>query len=151
MRFAAVSKLAKLALLLGVLAIPKHSLAQGVSPETEEDKWTFAVGAYLQAAEIQGVTTVGDKAIPTEVSFDQIIDKLQGAFSIHFEALSTSNVGFAVDYLYAKIGDDGITTPLPGVTIDKVDFAIQNFELFGYYRVGFPNEGAGSLDLIGGA
>lgn len=59
MRFALVSKLAQLALILGFLAVPADTRAQGVSPETDEDKWTFAVGAYLQAAEINGVTTVG--------------------------------------------------------------------------------------------
>ena len=66
------------AVLVGSLAIPALSAAQGVSPEAEEEKWTFAVGAYLQAVDINGTTTVGDMEVPTEVSFTQLIDKLQG-------------------------------------------------------------------------
>ena len=136
--------------LLFILAVPGMAFAQGVEPELDEDKWTFGVGTYLWAANIKGVTTIGPKDLETDLSFDEALDSLEGAYSVHFEALSPARVGLGVDYLYTKIGEEGIETPLPPVLIDNVDITNQTFELFGYYRVGDPNVGAGSLDIIGG-
>ena len=136
--------------LLLLVAIPSLLLAQGVEPERQEDKWSFGAGVYLFAASIKGVTAIGPKEIETDLSFRELIDSVEGAFAAHFEALSPARVGLGVDYLYTRVGEDGIETPLPPVLIDNVDITSQTFELFGYYRLGDPNIGAGSLDIIGG-
>jgi hypothetical protein len=137
-------------ILLLLLLVPTFALAQGVAPELEDDKWSFAVGAYLFASSIEGVTTIGPKDIETDVSFSELIDSVDGAYSVHFETLSPSRIGIGVDYLYTKIGQDGIETPLQPVIVDNASITNQTVELFGYYHLGDVDAGPGSLDIIGG-
>jgi len=132
------------------IAVPALTFAQGVEPDLEDDKWTFGIGAYLFAASIEGVTTIGPKDIETDVSFNELIDSVEAAYSVHFEALSPARVGIGVDYLYTKVGEDGIETPLPPIIVDNASLTNQTFELFGYYHLGDIDDGAGSLDIIGG-
>ena len=132
------------------IAVPALTFAQGVEPDLEDDKWSFGIGVYLFAASIEGVTTIGPKDIETDVSFSELIDSVEGAYSVHFEALSPSRIGIGVDYLYTKIGEEGIETPLPPVLIENASLTNQTFELFGYYHLGDVGAGAGSFDIIGG-
>jgi len=74
--------------MLFLIAVPAFTFAQGVEPEREEDRWSFGVGAYLFAASIKGVTTIGPKDIETDVSFNDLIDSVEAAYLVHFEALS---------------------------------------------------------------
>jgi len=128
---------------------PTLTFAQGVEPELE-DGWSFGTGVYLFGANIEGVTAIGPKEIETDLAFSEAIDILEGAFTAHFEALSPARIGLAVDYLYTKVGEEGIATPLPPVVIDNASLTSQTLELFGYYHFGDLDSGAGSFDVIGG-
>jgi len=86
--------------LLFFIAFPSLAFAQGVEPERNEDGWSFGAGFYASLVNIDGVTSVGPKEIETDVSFDELVDSLEGAFLFHFEALSNARVGLAVDYAY---------------------------------------------------
>ena len=116
--------------------------------EHDPDRWTFMWSAYLQAADIEGTVTVGPFQPELDVDFSTIVDHLDGAFTTHFEAMKAPG-GIAVDYLYLNLGVSDIPTSQEGITAD-LTLKMTNFELFGFYRVGDPNVGAGALDILGG-
>jgi hypothetical protein len=118
--------------------------------EPESTGWEWSVGAYFQAVDIDGTTTVGDTETDLELGFDVLIKKVKMAFSAHVEGWN-DRFGVAADILYAKVGEDGLETGVPALTVEKGRFEITNMEFFGGYRIGAPAGSAGALDIIGGA
>lgn len=94
---------------------------------------------YAWGAGITGTATLNGQTLPsapTEVDFDEIIDKLEMAFMGHYEGMGDL-WGFGADYTYIGLGD----TNDAGVTGD-IDATIA--EAFAIYR---PND---VFDLLAG-
>jgi hypothetical protein len=106
--------------------------------------WKFDMAPfYLWAVSMDGdLTTMGNTA-PLQVDFDEIVDNLEGIFTVHFEGMHDSGWGFLTDVSYINISDQQTS---PGPTLD-VDFTNVMMEIAGIYRFSL---GANALDLIGG-
>ncbi len=71
------------------------------------DEWTFSVEPYILAANIQGDASIGRvTGAEVDVNFSTILENLDMAAMIHFEAHSGNGWGFALDYGFMDLSDD---------------------------------------------
>ena len=88
---------------LGILGA---ALLVTASPAIAED-WTFSIEPYLLAANIEGDAGMGRiNGAPVDVSFSRILETLDMAAMIHFEAHSANGWGFILDYGFMDLSDD---------------------------------------------
>ena len=104
------------------------------------DNWNFKLAPmYLWAVSIDGDQTVKGIDVDLDVSFDEILDKLNGALTFHFEGLYKQRWGFFSDLNYIRLDmDDG--------PVD-IDFTQTLFEIAGFYRI---TRGSHAIDGLGG-
>jgi hypothetical protein len=98
---------------------------------TPSDEWRYFVAPYLWATGIDGDTTVRGTTIPVDVSFGDIVDDLDFAALVHFEAMKGS-WGFFVDTIYMDLGDEFTVGPVSGSVSQQLGLA----EAAGYRRWG---------------
>ncbi len=111
--------------------------------------WEFALAPlYLWAVNIDGEMTVKGQTQSLEFDFDEIFDKLEAAFTLHFEGLYKKKWGFLFDFSYINISDS-FTTPGPGAANINLDFEDIMVELGGIYR--FYEKGPHIFEGLGGA
>ena len=115
--------------------------------EKTEKNWEFNLAPfYIWAVAIEGDLTVGTNTGPLKVPFSDIVDNLEAAFILHFEAMYNNKFGLLVDVNYLDIGSD-VTVPIgPGLPA-KVDFNTTLGEVSGFYRI---NRDKHNFDLIAG-
>ena len=115
---------------------------------SETKNWEFNLAPlYLWAVKMDGEMTVKDQTQSLKLGFDEIFDKLEAIFTVHFEGLHKRKWGFLFDFSYINIGDS-ITTPGPlGATIN-VDFEDIIAELAVIYR--FYDKGPHAFEGLGG-
>lgn len=71
------------------------------------DEWTFSIEPYVLAANIAGDASIGRvTGVEVDVDFSTILEKLDMAAMIHFEAHSGNGWGVAIDYGFMKLSDD---------------------------------------------
>ena len=94
-------------LLLGLLPmLPVTAVAEG---------WTFELEPYIMATSISGDTSVGRvTGVEVDVDMSDILEKLEMAAMLRFEAHSRSGWGLALDYGFMDLGAD-ISSPRGGV------------------------------------
>ena len=110
--------------------------------------WEFTLAPlYLWAVNMDGDMTVRGQTQSVKLDFDEIFDKLEAAFTVHFEGLYKRKWGFLFDLSYINIGDS-ITTPGPGAATINVDFVDTMIELGAIYR--FYHKGRHILEGLGG-
>lgn len=69
--------------------------------------WQFALQPYLLVTTISGDATVGRATgIPVDVSFSDILENLEMAAMLHFEARHTNGWGLMLDYGFMDLGAD---------------------------------------------
>jgi len=83
---------------------------------TPSDEWKYLVVPYLWATAIDGDTTVRGNTVPVDVSFSDIVDDLDFAFLVHFEAMKGS-WGLYVDPIFMDLTSD-FNTPLGSGSAD---------------------------------
>jgi hypothetical protein len=103
---------------------------------------------YLWGAKMNGELTVANQSIPAVLDFDQIFDRLEAAFTFHFEGLYKKEWGFLFDIMHINISDSG-TLPGPFSTTLRLDFEATLVELGGIYR--FYEKGPHAFEGLGGA
>jgi hypothetical protein len=84
-----------------------------------------------------------------DLGFDAVLQQLQGAFTLHFEA-NKKHVGAVTDFSYVDVGKGGaFQIPRPDGSTASGDLGVKLifWEAWGFYRVG---EGRNVLDLMGG-
>ena len=126
------------ALALSVSA-PKPALAQS-------DEWEVTLAPlYFWATELNGSMTARNTTIPIFLDFADAADRLDGAFSFHFEA-SKGRWGVMSDLYFVRLSSEAVFT-LPNRVVDG-DYNLDNtiFELGTSYLV---SENA-SFAVIGG-
>lgn len=87
-------------------------LLPGVSKVTaEEEKWGFTVAPlYLWAKSIEGNSSFGGKESPLDLNFkDDVLENLDAAFAIHFEA-SKDRLTLFAEYNYARLHPQATAT-----------------------------------------
>lgn len=129
-------------------------LSQAATARDVPSTWTWAGALYLHAVGLSGRQAIGGAEVDLDVSFGDLFDKIQGGFMGHFEGRN-GNFGFGVDYMWVKVGEEGIELgPEGGPGVLPVEgtgsMTTSAFELFGTYRIGDQADGPGALDLIGG-
>ena len=71
------------------------------------DEWSFSVEPYMLAASITGDSGIGRvTGAPIDLDFSRILETLDMAAMIHFEAHSRNGWGFALDYGFMDLSDD---------------------------------------------
>lgn len=65
--------------------------------------WQFKVEPYLMATNIDGDSKIGTTSAPLAVDFDTILNNLDSAFMMRFEAFHQSNWGVIVDWAYMDL------------------------------------------------
>ena len=135
--------------IIGVfLMVSLCGIAVSIADENKDTtNWEFNLAPfYLWGVTIDGDVTIGTQTVPVEIPFDDVVDNLDAAFILHFEAMHKSNWGFLFDIDYLDVSND-ITMPGPLKQNAKVDFDAMFAELSGLYRIA---EGNHRVDLIAG-
>ncbi len=71
------------------------------------DNWNFSIEPYVMAASITGEATIGrNNGAAVDVDFATILENLDMAAMLHFEAHSDNGWGFSVDYGFMDLSDD---------------------------------------------
>jgi len=123
--------------------VPVEPLVETAVEETKT--WEFNLAPfYLWAMGMDGQATIGENISQVDVDFDQITDKLEAVFIVHFEGLHESNFGFMTDINYVSLGG---SQSLPGNTTLDVNMDMTIAELSGLYRIKNGND---AFDLIAG-
>ena len=128
--------------------------AQASTAGDVESTWTFVGAFYLHMVDISGRQIIGPIQLDLDVGFSDLFDKLDGAFSGHFEG-HNGNFGFGIDYVWVKVGEEGIELGpegAPGVIPIEgaASMTTSAFEAFGTYRIG-DQEGQVRMDQDPGA
>ncbi len=134
----------------GVLAA-----ALGFAPAAlAELEWVLA--PYLWASDVVLDATInGDQNLGNDVSFSDLIDKVDLAFMGHGEVRG-ENWGAFADAIYITLSDETTRNisigPGPGVDLDvEGDLTMEIYELGGFYRMGEVAPGSAEVDLMLGA
>jgi len=152
----------------GVAVAPLLNFDETVRPEAEaglawvpastaraaESTWTWVGAIYLHMVDISGRQVIGPVEVVLDVGFGDLFDKLDGAFSGHFEGRN-GNFGFGIDYVWVKVGEEGIEigpADSPGIIglEGAGSMTTSAFEFFGTYRIGDQAVDAGAFDFLGG-
>jgi len=141
MRTKITSILSSLSLLFCFAYAPNLSAAED---------WNWTLAPYLWAGDITLDLYANDnQVIGGEIDFSDIIDKLDGAFLIHFEG-QRGKGGFFLDFIYLSVNDSQSRPPgvvLPGGAEIDVTLDTTVIEAAGFYR---PSGGDHGLDVLFG-
>ena len=108
-----------------------------VSAEEKHDQsngWQFSVAPYLWAISMNGNVTVRGLEAEVDASFNDILDELNFAFMMQYEARK-GHWGLWGNTIYSNLGDSDVEGP---AGLFEVDPSVTAFwqELGGYYRLG---------------
>ncbi|MEO2279155.1 hypothetical protein [Pseudoalteromonas pernae] len=98
------------------LAIAASSVA---CMNAHANQWEFKVEPYLMATSIDGDSAIGTLEAPLTVDFGTILDNLDSAFMVRFEAFHGSNWGVITDWGYMDL-KKSLDVPRDGVLSARV-------------------------------
>jgi hypothetical protein len=115
----------------------------------QEDEWGFSVAPlYLWAKSVEAITTAGGQDTALELEFqDEILDNLEAAFAIHFEA-SRGNIALFAEYNYSNLTPSNKTSLGPIELRADVDFEETLAE--GGMAWAFADSGSLRWEVLGG-
>jgi len=127
-------------------ATPQPSNADGIDWTVAPYMWATGVGL--------DVNINSDPIIGVDAPFNDIVDKLDGAFMGHIE-MSGDRFGLFVDAFYVKLADDAVIPvgpggPILGDLLIDTDLTMKIYELGGFYRMGRPDPGSSAFDILVG-
>lgn len=127
--------------ILAVSFLSSNAIAQ----ESESSNWTFSIEPYVLASSINGDASAGRVAgIAVDVSFSDILENLQMAGMLHFEAQHRNGWGMIFDYGFMDLGADS-SVGFGGVIDANVRQGI--FEVLATRRI---DSGSSTLELLAG-
>ena len=136
----------QLALLICIAALAGASNSHAQALE-------WQVAPYLWAANVGlDMDINGDPVLGVDVPFNDLVDKLDGAFMLHAEVRGPKFGAFA-DIISLKLADSGITSvgpggPLLGDLITETELQLGLFEIGGLYRFGEAVPGSVAIDVL---
>ncbi|MEH6584901.1 MAG: hypothetical protein V7754_23515, partial [Halioglobus sp.] len=90
---------------------------------------------FLWGMSIDGISAIEGNALPLDLSFnDDVLDNLDTAFSLHFEARKGDLLLFA-EYQYVSLDPEFEASIGPAPVSASIDFAVNTVELGGGYTV----------------
>ncbi len=136
--------LAGLALVAGLISLPSLSHAEGL-------KWTIAPYAWASDVGLD-VLVNSDPLIGTSVPFNNLVDKLDGAFMGRVE-MRADKFGAFIDAYVINLTDSSVIPvgpggPIFGDLLINTDLTEKIYELGGFYRLGSPAPGSVSFDIL---
>jgi len=116
---------------IGVIVAAGAAVPAGA--QSSSDEWEFQIAPlYLWAVDMGGTMTVREQAVPVDIAFSDAFDKLEAAFTVHFEAWK-GDWGLLADVNWLDIGgEQTLPGPLGGSV--KVDLQQYLIELAGGYQ-----------------
>ncbi len=112
---------------------------------TDQKSWSFDLEPYLMATSIAGIASVGRvTGVDVDVEFSDILETLNIAAMIHFEAHHESGWGIWLDYGFMDLSQD-TAGPVGGVASTDIRQGV--FEAFALYRQELTQ---GKIDYIAG-
>ncbi len=123
------------------------SASVGLAGEkAKEGNWDFNLAPlYVWMVDMEGDLGIGPVDTGVNVPFSDLFDNLEAIFTVHFEAMHSSNWGLFFDYNYVDVSASGtLVTPPATITID---FASTLVEVGGLYRI---KNGPHAFDMLGG-
>lgn len=137
------------------LAVAVLSLCLWLPASESEAKgdWEWTLVPYLWASDIgMEVKIAGEPALDTDVAFGDLLDKVELAFTVHFEGRKSKG-GFLLDITAIGLsnevtlsGGSGSPAP-PDGTVVKADIDLAIVEVGGFYR---PRGEKTGLDILFG-
>ncbi len=113
--------------------------------EENRKSWAFDLEPYLMATSIRGEASVGRATgVDVDIEFSDILETLNIAAMVHFEAHHESGWGIWFDYGFMDLSQD-TTGPMGGVA--STDLRQGVMEAFGLYRQDLKQ---GKIDYIAG-
>ena len=114
----------------------------------EEEGWEFAVAPmYLWAKNIEGAAAIGGIEAPLDLDFkDDILDNLDSAFAIHFEA-KKGNLTLFGEYNYAKLDPTTVLEQGPISIQGDVEFTDTMWEAGALWA--FSDSGSSTWEVLG--
>ena len=119
--------------------------APAFSQEDDSRTWTYSVEPYLLGSSINGSAGMGRvSGIAVDVSFSDILENLQMAGMLHFEAQHRNGWGMILDYGFVDLGAD-TSVGFGGV----IDASIRQgvLEALATRQIG---SGSGTLEVLAG-
>jgi hypothetical protein len=113
-----------------------------LAPLAQSQEWDFKVAPYLWAAGIDGSLTAGQQSGDFSVGFDDIVNVLDGAIIVRFEAQKGRH-GFFGDIVKMNLDPDTGRAG-PGGPIGA---EVETLIIEGGYSYGFTNQLAGEIGL----
>lgn len=142
-----MKKLLSGSIILSTLILAGGDLSSVMETEPitqEETPWTFNLEPYLMVTNIDGDSKFGRLPVTDlNVDFGTILDNLDLAGMVHFEALHKSGYGIWLDYGFMDLSND--IAPVERITSLRVRQGV--FEAFGMYR---SELSSGYIDYIAG-
>ena len=85
-----------------VVSVQEPEPSEASAPAPGADEWKFQIVPYLWFADIEGTQRIGAVEVPIDLGFDDVIDNLEFAFMMAFEA-HKDRWGFLVDFEYLDL------------------------------------------------
>ena len=125
------------------------ALSSSYAQAKDSAGWKYSVAPfYLWAKNIEGSSSMGGNAAPLDLDFkDDILENLDGAFAIHFEA-KKDNLTLFAEYNYAKLDPSTALAIGPITAKVNVDFEDTMWEVGSMYE--FADSGSTQWDILGG-
>jgi len=106
--------------------------------EPKDEGWKFSVGMYLITQNIEADSTAntpdgGTSTTPVDLSFEDVLDNQVGLGSL-FLRYGDGTWGVELDYSFIKLENKPNENVGP-VTLNKVNFDVEELELVGTYRL----------------
>jgi hypothetical protein len=119
--------------------------AANAQSDSQSGDWAYTLEPYLQFTSIEGDTSLGRvTGVDLDIDFSDILENLELAGMVHFEAIKGDQWGFILDYGFMKLGADG-TNDRGGVASANVRQGV--FEALLMRRL---DKGNDALDLFAG-
>jgi hypothetical protein len=120
-------------------------------PAAASSDWEWTIAPYVWAAGVSlDVEANGNLVLGGDATFPDILDKLDIAGMLHFEARQ-GPAGLLVDGLYLSLSDESSSSgnaPIPNGTMADTNLKMGIYELGGFYR---PGGGKTGFDFLFGA
>ncbi|KAA1189537.1 hypothetical protein F0M18_14365 [Pseudohalioglobus sediminis] len=141
-----MNKATKLASTIGLTGCMALSAAQVVA---QDHGWEFNVAPlYLWGKSIDAISAAGGRELPVDLTFkDEVLENLESAYAIHFEASNDKLTLFA-EYNYANLEPSGGTSIGPIDVKARIDF--QDIMTEGGVTYAFAETGSMRWEALGG-
>jgi len=103
-------------------------------PVSAEEEWQINWTPYLWAADLSADMDFGNGPVGTDLDFEDIVDKLEGAY-MHYLEFRRGRWGIANEIIYLNISDSK-NGPIAGITEVEADLKQSVIDLVATYHTG---------------